>query len=192
MSRPLLLLSSETSTPVEDDSPQMQPPKKQFKVNLPLVLVCVIAVLVVAVALVTPPSSGVIPLLATYKVGEQMTYNVTVESLMDVPDERAFSLFGLSSGNATLNGNLQTEVIAFDGEFYTLNQTITMSIGDKPCSFSYLEKMNKTGYSTGFFDMQKQISSNVSLQNLSLTQLLNYPEIKDGDTINIQIGRAHV
>ena len=80
------------------------------------------------------------------------------------------------------------EVINFDGEYYTLNHTITMTLGDKPFSFSTLEKMNKTGYSAYIFNLgntTQEIPNTTITSNSYLTQLLNKPEVKVGDSINV-------
>jgi hypothetical protein len=64
----------------------------------------------------------------------------------------------------------------------------TMTVLNKPVSFSMTEKMNKTGYSTYFLDLgsiQQQEVSNNGLGVTYLAQLLNKPEVKVGDTVTI-------
>lgn len=82
------------------------------------------------------------------------------------------------------------EVIAFDGEYYTLNHTMTSPLNDKPSSVWYLEKVNKTGYSTYIFNFgTQQIDTNASSSTFNpyLASLLNRSEVKVGDTWPIQI-----
>ena len=95
----------------------------------------------------------------------------------------------LNTPSSTDISSQQTiEVMSFDGENYLLNHTITMTVLDKPISFSMTEKMNKTGYSTYLLDLgsiQQEIPSSGLAGNTFLAQLLNKPEVKVGDTINI-------
>jgi hypothetical protein len=186
LKNPFLLLSDASAG---SGSAQAAPSKKSNQ-KIYFSVAGILTVLILTAALFIPPTSAVIPLEVNYTVGEQMTYDVTVESRLTVPDAGAASMIGLSSGNATVNGTLTTDVVDFDGEFYTLNQTMQMTIDGKPYSFSYIEKMNKTGYSTGFLNMEQQLSSNMSFGSPYLAQLLNKSEVKEGDKITIPISEV--
>ena len=113
-----------------------------------------------------------------YDTTMTMTYNL--ESALDLP---------LNIPSSTDISSQQTiEVMSFDGENYLLNHTITMTVLDKPISFSMTEKMNKTGYSTYLLDLgsiQQEIPSSGLAGNTFLAQLLSKPEVKVGDTTNI-------
>jgi hypothetical protein len=81
------------------------------------------------------------------------------------------------------------EVTGFDGEYYTLNHTLALTspIG-KPLSGSIIEKMNKTGYSAymlNFGGNQEEIPNNGVTSTSYLAQLLNQPEVKVGDSVNV-------
>jgi hypothetical protein len=181
--------SDSPETPTSTEQPPVPAPASRSRRGLLVAVAAVAAVVIVAVALMIPQGVAVIPLNVEYTVGEKLTYNVTLTSSMQVPDADASSLFAPSSGNITVNGKLTTEVVSFDGEFYALNQTITMTLDGKPYTFSYLERMNKTGYSSDFFNMAQQLSTNESLGSAYVTQLLSNPEVKVGESIRIPISK---
>jgi hypothetical protein len=84
-------------------------------------------------------------------------------------------------------------VIAFDGEYYTLNQTTTMMLFDKPLRVSMLQRMNKTGCSTYLFNVggtEHEIPDTSFDSNSYLTQLLSRSEVKVGDSINVPFPSA--
>jgi hypothetical protein len=95
---------------------------------------------------------------------------------------------GLSLNNASVNETQSIEVTDFDGEYYTLNHTTTMTLNDKPYSISIIEKMNKAGYSTYIFNLgntSQEIPNTGITSNSYLAQLLSKPEVKVGDSINV-------
>jgi cell division protein FtsL len=87
-----------------------------------------------------------IPLSYSYTVGDYMTYNITTTVIQ----------FGQNmSGNPvgtpavqTQTGTINMDVISFDGENYTINETASMQLASLPISFTIMEKINKTGYVT--------------------------------------------
>jgi hypothetical protein len=166
------------------------PPKRKASPKLFAAIVALAAVAIILVALFVPQGSAVIPLNVDYKVGEKMVYDTTESMTMQVSNSTMPLGLGLPSGNATVNGKETIEVIGFDGEYYTLNHTLTMTIGENPYSISMLEKMNKTGYSTYIFNIgNQQIATNVSTSSTShLTQLVNKSEVRVGDTVKIPFG----
>ena len=87
----------------------------------------------------------VIPLNVDYAVGEKMVYDSTITGSYD--SAAATGTSTLIPKNTTINSQQTIEVTGFDGEYYTLNHTMTMNLNNKPISFSMIEKMNKTGYS---------------------------------------------
>jgi hypothetical protein len=180
-----LLLSSASPNPSQANS------KGQSYKKLYFTVAGTLTVLILIAALFIPPSSAVIPLEVNYTVGEQMVYDVNLAVSMEAPDIDLSPILGADSGNVTVNGTLTTDVLDFDGEFYTLNQTMQITLDDEPYSFSYLEKMNKTGYSTGFLNMEQQLTSlNASMGSPYLAQLLNQTEVQVGDKISVPIGEV--
>lgn len=95
----------------------------------------------------------------------------------------------LTPKNTTINSQQTIEVTGFDGEYYILNHTMTMNLSrSRPISFSMIEKMNKTGYSAYLLNLgssQQEISNNGLTSASYLAQLLNQPEVKVGDSVNV-------
>jgi hypothetical protein len=157
------------------------------------VVAAVIAVAVIAVALLVPQGVATIPLNVDYKVGEKMVYDTTMTMTFDEPD-LTFPLAVTGWFNDTSVSAKQTvEVIAFDGEYYTLNQTTTLILFDKPLRSSMLQKMNKTGCSTYLFNIggiEHEIPDTSFDSNAHLIQLLNRSEVKVGDSIDVPFPNA--
>jgi hypothetical protein len=93
-----------------------------------------------------------------------------------------------TSNNLNVTSQQTIEVVSFDGQYYTLNHTTTMTIADKPFTVSLLEKMNKTGYSTYMIDLGNSgpLTESSTAYQEYLTQLISRPEVKVGDRIIIQ------
>jgi hypothetical protein len=163
--------------------------KKRFGKKLYLVIAAVAIVAVLVVAMFIPQGEATIPLSVDYKVGEKMVYDSTMS--MTLTTGSLGSLLGnLSSQPRTteINGQQTIEVMSFDGENYLLNHTTTMTVLNRPLSYSVTEKMNKTGYSTYLLDMgsvEQEVSSDGLGSNTFLAELLSRPEVKVGDTLTI-------
>jgi hypothetical protein len=151
-------------------------------------LFAVVAVVVIVAALMIPQGVATIPLNVDYTVGEKMVYDTSMNATFQYDNS------ALPAGNTVLpnitdvNMKQTIEVINFDGEYYTLNHTMTMNVLNKPVSISILEKMNKTGYSAYLFNLggtQQEIPSNGVTSNSYLTQLLSKPEVKVGDSVEV-------
>ncbi len=135
--------SSPENPPAADQTPVPPVPSRRSRKKI-FAIVGTISVVAVALALVLmfliPPSvEETIPLTYNYTPGEEMTYNVTVT--------------GTSSTGQNISTpvteSLSINVISFDGENYTINETMTISMpSGAPISYSFTMKMNKTGYST--------------------------------------------
>lgn len=139
--------------------------------------------IIIAIPLLIPQGAAAIPLTADYQVGEKMVYTTTIAGSFDGQNVT------LPATNNTKIESTQTiDVIGFDGEYYSLNHTTTMLLNKKTISFSMLEKMNKTGYSTYVLNMgsnSQEIPNTSPTSSSYLTQLLSNPEVNVGDTINI-------
>jgi len=148
----------------------------------------IVAVAVIVGALLIPQGTA-IPLNVDYTVGEKMVYDTTLTMSMQGYDSTLGSgLMGQSPFNMSVNAQQTIEVIDFDGEYYTLNQTTTMTLAGMPFSYSVLQKMNKTGYSTYIFnlgDAELSVPDTNYASNSYLTQLLSKSEVKVGDSITI-------
>jgi hypothetical protein len=175
------------SIPSTSEQPNTQAPsKKRFGKKLYAVIGAIVAISIIAAALLIPQGAATIPLEVNYIVGEKMVYNTNLAMTYQLSNTTiSSSLAGNLLNNTKLNFTSTIEVIGFDGEYYTLNNTQALTITNKASSYSYLQKMNKTGYSTFVFNFgSQQVSTNIStaISNPYLTELLNRSEVKVGDT----------
>lgn len=152
-------------------------------------VVAIIVVAVIAVALLVPQGVATIPLGVEYTIGEKMVYNM-VET---ITTENANS--SLASGGLlekSINSTETVEVLDFDGEYYILNHTLTLELGDSSTAVSFIEKMNKTGY-TGYFSLEG--SGEVLVSNMTTdpfaTVLLDKPEVKVGDSWQVPVNSGN-
>lgn len=181
-----------SETPNLPDQPTLNPlGLKRFGKKL-YAAIALTVVVIIAVALFVPQGAAAIPLNVDYQIGEKMVYNTTMMGTYETQNaELPASMQSLN--NANIYSTETIEVVGFDGEYYTLNHTHTMTLNDKPFSYSVLEKMNKTGYSTYILNLgsTSQEIPNTSMKSESyLAQLLNKPEVKVGDTITIPYPNA--
>ncbi len=177
------MFNKEYSVPSTPDptSPHVSS-KKRFGKRLYVTIAAVIAIAVVVAALMLPQGAATIPLTVNYIVGEKMMYNQN--ETMTYQSYSAASSTSLSvppQNNTIIEMNSTVEVVGFDGEYYTLNHTMTIPLSQKSLSTSILEKVSKTGYSTYLIPNAPASLSNVS-SNPFLTELLNRPEVKVGDS----------
>jgi hypothetical protein len=183
------MLSKLHSAPVEiPPAPEQQAPPtpKRFGKKLTVTLVAIAAIVIIAVALLIPQGAAIIPLEVNYKVGEEMVYDVNVTATSNLGDSTLNSTPSGVLSNLSLNATVTIQIVSFDGDFYTLNNTQTMTYGNKTLDYSFLQRMNKTGYSTlTTFSLgsQQVTTSNTSMgmPNPYITELLNRKEVKVGD-----------
>lgn len=93
-----------------------------------------------------------------------------------------------TNSNLTFSGTETMEVLSFDGQIYTLNNTSTITEAGRPFSISNIEKMNKTGYTTTIVNLgntSEEISGGSPTNDQYLAQLLSKPEVKVGDSVTI-------
>ncbi len=182
-------VSPEPSNP-PDPAPLAPKNSKHFGKKPLIVIATIVAVAIILVALLATPGVSAIPLNVDFVVGEKMVYTTTASLSMNLDSSSLFSAESLSSNNSiAVSGTKTIEVLAFDGQLYTLNTTTTMNQASESASFSVIEKMNKTGYTTAIFNLGSttmEISSGNDLTNYEcLTQLLSQPQVKVGDSITI-------
>jgi hypothetical protein len=161
---------------------------KRFGKKLYFTIMALIIIAIIAMALLIPTGAASIPLNVNYAVGEKMVYTTATSLTLKVNNSTSPGNEGLTSNNMTISGKEILEVLGFDGEFYTLNNTVTMTEGNIPFSYSTTEKMNKTGYSVSLVNLgntSEEIPGNSLTSNQYLAQLLSKPEVKVGDTITI-------
>jgi hypothetical protein len=91
-----------------------------------------IAVVIITVALFIPQGVAAIQLNVDYTVGEKMIYASSMTGTFQVSNSELLSgINRLLPNDLNLESEQTLEVINFDGEFYTLNHSITMLLNDK-------------------------------------------------------------
>jgi hypothetical protein len=168
--------------------------KKCFTKKLFITLVVATAIIVVIAALLIPAGSATIQLNVNYNVGEKMIYDTTDNTTsLNLPSS---SNLQLKNSTVTSTGQEIMDVLSFDGQTYTINDTETMSFEGltgitnvtNPISASTTEEINKTGYEEtflNFLNTTTELPSNELNSNQDLVQLVSAPEVKVGDTITI-------
>jgi hypothetical protein len=152
-------------------------------------VVAIVLVAVIAVALLVPQGAATIPLGLEYTVGEKMVYNTTETITTQTANS---SLPPSSPWETSIDSTEIVEVVDFDGEYYSLNHTVTSKLGNTPVSISFIEKVNKTGY-TGYFRLQgtkEVLTSNMSTDPYA-SVLLDKPEVKVGDSWKVPVNSGN-
>ena len=137
--------------------------------------IILVAVVVIAVFFVPRGATDSIPLSLNYEVGEEMVYNTT---------ETGQS--GQFNSTSSINSMSTLKVVSFDGDYYTLNHTITTML-NRPISVSMIERINKTGYARYFLPGTTENLFGNTSSNPVLAALLSKPEAKVGDTWQIPL-----
>lgn len=181
------------SVPSETPSAPSQPAlrtagSKRFGKKL-YAIAAIVVIAVIAVALLVPQGAATIPLGVEYTVGEKMIYNTAETLTTQMADN---SLPPEYPGEKSINSTEIVEVVGFDGEYYSLNHTVTAKLGNTPMAISYIEKMNKTGY-TGYFRLEgikEVLVSNMSTDPFA-TVLLDKPEVKVGNSWQVPVNSGN-
>lgn len=176
------------SIPSPTDDPTISNPSmpdstknKRFGKKTYVVTAAIVTIAIIAVALLIPQeASAIIPLEANYTIGEKMVYDVTATVRLSLG-----ILNQSQSSEATATGQQTIEVLAFDGEYYTLNRTLTLTVNNRQFTNSSIERMAKTGYSSYMMNLNSTQNPTTSEILGDLTQLLNQPEVKAGDSVSI-------
>lgn len=184
------MYSNDSSVPSENPSTPNQPAvrtsgSKRFGKKF-YAIAGIITIAVIAIALLIPQGAATIPLSVNYTVGEKMIYSITDTITGQINNNDRTDSY--NTGTTSFNYTVNVDVVDFDGEYYTLNHTLTAMLNHQhPMSLSFIEKVNKTGY-TSYFSTEGtlQLLSNKS-SNPFLSALLNKPEVKVGDTWQIPL-----
>ncbi|MDH5376663.1 MAG: DUF3108 domain-containing protein, partial [Candidatus Bathyarchaeota archaeon] len=158
----------------------------------------IVVIAVIATALLTPRGAAIIPLTVNYTVGEKMIYNSTETVTIQAYNTTiAADQMGPTPNTIICNSTETVEVVDFDGEYYTLNHTMTLILEQwDPISMSLVEKVNKTGFSSYFFSVgTQQLVFNASSDPFSsysfISALLARPEVKVGDTWQVPMSTGN-
>ena len=181
--------SSESSSSIGQENTSSAPKRRLSGRKIYFMIFAIIAILIISVTLLIPQGAASIPLNVNYAVGEKMVYDATMTSSFQYGNSALTT--GITSqlpNNTSINMQQTIEVTGFDGEYYTLNHTMTLSTNSKPLSISLTEKMNKTGYSAYLLNLgstQQEIPNNGVTSTSYLAQLLSKPEVKVGDSVEV-------
>jgi hypothetical protein len=181
--------SWESPSSIGQENKSSAPKRRLSGRKIYFMMFAIIAILILAVTLLIPQGAASIPLNVNYTVGEKMVYDATMTSSFQYGNSDLPT--GITSqlpNNTSINMQQTIEVTGFDGEYYTLNHTMTLSTNSKPLSISLTEKMNKTGYSAyllNFGSTQQEIPNNGVTSTSYLAQLLSKPEVKVGDSVEV-------
>jgi hypothetical protein len=153
---------------------------------------------VIVTALLTPRGIAIIPLSVNYTVGEKMIYNSTETLTIQIYNTTtAAGQMGPIPSTTSYNSTESVEVVDFDGEYYTLNHTVTIIMEQwSPISMPFVEIVNKTGFSSYFFSVGTQqlvfnASSNPFSSYSFVFALLARPEVKVGDTWQVPMSTGN-
>ncbi|MCW4045052.1 MAG: hypothetical protein NWE94_05990 [Candidatus Bathyarchaeota archaeon] len=152
------------------------------------VAAAVIAVVAVAVAFLVQQGAAIIPLSVEYTVGEKMIYHTTETIEYQPSNATTTDLPPFAPDLSKINVSATTivEVTDFDNETYTLNHTSNLDTGTQLITASFVEKLNKTGYSTRIAVQGPVLPSNTTSSTV-ITGLLERPEVKVGETWEIPL-----
>ena len=146
----------------------------------------IIAIAAIAVAFLIPQGAATLPLNVDYTVGEKMIYymveNITSQSSDMATTEGKMTL---PPNTRTFNFMVTEEVVDFDGECYTLNHTVSAGIQGQNHSVSFMERMNKTGFSSYLLPEGTQAMVSNMSSNPIITAVLAKPEVKVGESWQI-------
>jgi hypothetical protein len=161
---------------------------RSFSKLVAALLVTVLIISAVAVGLFTLQSEATIPLSINYQVGEKMVYDATIGAEMQIYNSSSTTnQTALTPNRVTTDATITTNVIDFDGEIYTLNQTTTMNLLGKTQSMSIIQMVNKTGFSTFMLNSPTDTSSYSMGSNSLYNTLLDKPDVKVGESIQVPI-----
>jgi hypothetical protein len=122
-----------------------------------------------------------IPLTYNFVLGEQMTYSLKLNASSATP--------GLSQ---FVTENVTMRVVSFDGEYYTINATLSTSYNEGSAITGYSTfVVNKTGYEKGF-DNVTFVGQEVSSIRGSFVTAFRNNETRAGDTWQIFVGNVSI
>lgn len=180
-----LSLPDDLQAPAQPETSSAPPKRSTLKLKIAL-LARILIVAVVAVGFFASPGEATIPLSVTYQVGEKLVYDATISVEMKAyggPSESPQT--GLNPGKLSTNATMVTDVLSFDGQTYTLNQTTTIDLLGRTQSISFTQMINKTGFSTFMINSPTDTSFYTTGSNSVLKSLLDKPDVKVGESVQV-------
>lgn len=144
----------------------------------------VIVIIIVTAFLFSSRTAEAIPLSLNYEVGEKMVY-VTSAAMTT----QRYNATNDKTATETMNTNssLILDIVGFDGETYTLNNTITVDIQGRIVTVPIATKVNQTNYASNFlFSEALTLIYNMASDTYDYEKL-TLPQAKVGDSLQIQV-----
>ncbi len=144
MFKPLSANPTETSAPQPASNGSK---RKRFGKKFYVLGAAVLVVIVVSAFLFSNSSAATLPLSLNYEVGERMTYasswSTATQRYNQTNDK-------VSTSTTDSNLTLTLDVISFDGETYTINNTMNFEILGRPRTANLTTKLTKADYVNNF------------------------------------------
>jgi len=167
--------------PPSTTEPVRKPGKKVYvAIGTVAVAAVLIAVVLVSLSQVPQGLGQTIPYSISYNVGETLNYSMSVTA----------SVMGQQ---VTETGSLGMYIASFDGENYTINESVNYEVEGMQYSYSYTLMMNRAGQIVGAQNLPSQLQSDYSFmaESPGNSMFLNRTEIQVGQTIQVPINLSN-
>jgi hypothetical protein len=157
-------------------------PKKSRKKLYSIVAVAAAVILIAVVALVLFLPSGLgetIPYSFSYKPGEKLAYvtNITMSS---------------NTQSVTETGTTTIDVLSFDGEIYTVNETVGYAVYGMSQQYSFTLMMNKHGQVINSSGIPSEVQQAYPMLGNSpgFGMFINRTEVREGETVTVPLNTS--
>jgi hypothetical protein len=181
----MLVCLAESGAPAAGNEPVEVPLKprrfgKKLYALLSVVAVVVVISVVVFMFLIPRGLGEIIPYGFNYAAGEQMTYDISISTTG-------------AGQTVSETGTLGMHVLSFDGENYTINETMRIVVQGISQEASYTVKMNKTGYIADIsgFPAQTQQTYSMFMGMPGFGGFFNKTEARVGETWRIPLNMGN-
>ena len=172
---------STEQNPIPPPQPQKssRTPKKKMYILIGIIAIAAVIIATVLILQIPQGTGQTIQYSISYKVGEKLTYNYSSTTQTEL------------LGTIAETGNLTLRIMSFDGENYTLNETMYTIANGTPSDYSFTAIINKEGELVGTSNIAPQLQEIYSSlpQGLpGIGMFLNRTQIRVGDTYLIPLG----
>lgn len=187
MFKPLLVESQEPSS-LPQPTVKAEPKRRRFGKKLYALSAVVLAVIVVSAFLFSNSSAATLPLSLNYELGERMVYS----SSSSTTTQRYNQTNNMPTTTSTnSNSTLTLDVISFDGETYTINNTYDLEILGRPHTANLTTKLTKADYANNFLiGDAARLLYNMTGDKFDYYRL-NLLQAKVGDILQIQVNTGN-
>jgi hypothetical protein len=187
------MFKQENKTPSQASSAPSQPNQRNGRRprrKLYAVLAGLLVIVIIAAALLLPQgSASSIQLSLNYTVGEHMVYKTTNVVTNQVYNA-SINTGGAASSNS-FNSTSYLDVLSFDGQTYSINQTVIATIEGRTLTLPLVINVSKTSYYNNFIAPgAPQIFYNSS-SNPTISAYLAQPSVNIGDVWTIPVNTGN-